>query len=577
MRPSLRTWLAAACLLAVCGCGSSSSTNVTGPTVVRCAVSIEAESITVPATGASGQFAVGANRECTWTASSEVGWVTLTSGATGQGEAQVGYTVAPNPQSTPRQGAIVVNQERVQVEQAAATCRFSITPADASFSSSGGTRDVAVSTQPTCAWTATSDESWITVEPGSGTGSGSVTVRVSDNEGAARSGTVVIARQTFRVSQSAAGSEPEPPVPPEPEPPPPEPAPEPPPPEPEPPAPSCTLQVSPLTLNVPAQAGGATVNVTASDPSCTWTAASNAAWITVSAGNSGSGNGQVALAIAANAETTPRTGTVTVAGKTVTVSQEAAAAPAPPPCSFTIAPASESFGASGGNGRVDVTASDSDCEWTAASSVSWITITSGASSEGNGEVRYTVDGNTTAAARAGTLTVAGQTVNITQEGPAPCTYTVTPTSLSVPSVGQPDASVEVDTAGSCAWTASSPDSWIVITDGATGTGEGRVRFSVLPTTSVTSRTGTLMVAGTTVTVEQEGLLGALLSIEGTIAGLTGICPVLNFAILDQLVRTDGGTTFTGGSCSSLENGREVDVEGTVQGDGALLASLVRRQ
>lgn len=576
MGPSSRIWLATACLLAVTGCGSSSSTNVTGPTVVRCAVTIGAEPITAPAAGTSGQFAVGANRECTWTASSEVGWVTLTSGATGQGDAQVGYRVAANPQPTPRKGAIIVNQERLEVSQAAATCQFSIAPASESFAASGGTREVAVSTQGTCAWTARSDEAWITVEPEAGTGSGTVTVRVSANAGAARSGTVVIARQTFTVSQSAAGADPAPPTPPSPDP---SPTPPPAPPAPEPPPPSCTVQVAPQTLDVPSQTGGATLDVTASDPSCPWTATSNAGWITVTAGGSGSGNGEVALTIAANPEPTPRSGTLTVAGRIVTVNQAASPppAPTPPSCTFTVSPTSDSFGPRGGNERVEVNASDSECAWTAASSVSWIVITSGATGTGNGDVQYTVEGNTTTAARTGTLRVAGQTVTIAQEAPAPCEYSVTPTTLSAPVEGRPDASVDVDTAGGCTWTATSNDSWIVITDGATGTGDDRVRFSVLPSTLVTTRTGTLTVAGTTVTVQQEGLLGAVLDLEGTIAGLTGVCPVLSFTLADQGVRTDASTNFTGGSCSSLDNGREVDVVGTVQGDGAVLASSVRRE
>ena len=48
--------------------------------------------------------------------------------------------------------------------------------------------------------------------------------------------------------------------------------------------------------------------MTASAGSCAWTAASNAAWITITAGASGTGNGSVSHNVAANALTSSRTG-----------------------------------------------------------------------------------------------------------------------------------------------------------------------------------------------------------------------------------------------------------------------------
>jgi hypothetical protein len=59
----------------------------------------------------------------------------------------------------------------------------------------------------------------------------------------------------------------------------------------------------------------------------------------------------------------------------------------------------------------------SSCAWTATSSVSWITITSGASGTGLASATYTVAPATFL--RTGTLTVAGQTVTITQGDPLP--------------------------------------------------------------------------------------------------------------------------------------------------------------
>jgi hypothetical protein len=70
------------------------------------------------------------------------------------------------------------------------------------------------------------------------------------------------------------------------------------------------------------------------------------------------------------------------------------------------------FGANGGPGSVSVTVPAGQ-NWTAVSNTNWITITNGSSGNSNGTVSYTVAANT-GGARTGTLTVAGQTVTISQ-------------------------------------------------------------------------------------------------------------------------------------------------------------------
>ncbi len=83
-------------------------------------------------------------------------------------------------------------------------------------------------------------------------------------------------------------------------------------------------------------------------------------------------------------------------------------------CSFTISSGSQNIAYGGGTGSIEVTASSSSCNWTAASNASWISITSGTSGQGNGVVMYSVISNLAASTRAGTITVAGQTFTITQ-------------------------------------------------------------------------------------------------------------------------------------------------------------------
>ncbi len=57
-----------------------------------------------------------------------------------------------------------------------------------------------------------------------------------------------------------------------------------------------------------------------------------------------------------------------------------------------------------------------DCPWTAQSNAAWVTITSGSSGSGNGTVGYTVAANSSSAPRSGTLTIAGETFTVMQDG-----------------------------------------------------------------------------------------------------------------------------------------------------------------
>ncbi|MFL6209581.1 MAG: BACON domain-containing protein [Pyrinomonadaceae bacterium] len=86
------------------------------------------------------------------------------------------------------------------------------------------------------------------------------------------------------------------------------------------------------------------------------------------------------------------------------------------PCAqATITPTSQTFTASGGDGQINIS-SATGCNWTAVASADWITINIGLSGNGNSTLTYTVAANTDAAPRSATLSVAGQTFNVTQDG-----------------------------------------------------------------------------------------------------------------------------------------------------------------
>ena len=166
----------------------------------------------------------------------------------------------------------------------------------------------------------------------------------------------------------------------------------------------------------------------------------------------------------------------------------------------TVTPTSVSVPSTGSTSAVSVITGTS-CSWTAVSTVSWITVTSGATGSGIGQVNYVVAANSTSSPRTGTLIVGGVTVTFTQAANS-CVYTVTPTSFTVPIQGT-TSGLSVSSGTSCSWTAMSNVTWITITSGASGSGIGGVNFVVAANTGA-ARTGTLTVAGKTVTFSQGG-------------------------------------------------------------------------
>ena len=91
---------------------------------------------------------------------------------------------------------------------------------------------------------------------------------------------------------------------------------------------ACTFSVSPASNSSVSSSGGAfMVNVTASSTGCSWTARSNAPWITITSGSSGTMSGTVRYTVAPTTTGAGRQGSLTIAGRTVNVVQAANLAP----------------------------------------------------------------------------------------------------------------------------------------------------------------------------------------------------------------------------------------------------------
>ena len=257
---------------------------------ISCTYSISPTSQSFGSSGGTGSVAVTTSSGCSWTAASNAIWITVTSGSSGTGNGTVAYSVSTNTGTSQRTGTMAIAGQTFTVTQEGVSCTYSISPTSQSFGSSGGTGSVGVTaTSSSCSWTAVSNATWITVTSGSsGTGNGTVAYSVSANTSTnPRTGTMNIGKRVFIVRQDGA----------------------------------CAYSLSPTSKSFSFSGGTSSVTVCASSSSCSWTAVSNATWITVTSGGSGTGNRRVIYSVSANTGTSARTGTMTIAGKTFTVTQ----------------------------------------------------------------------------------------------------------------------------------------------------------------------------------------------------------------------------------------------------------------
>jgi hypothetical protein len=161
------------------------------------------------------------------------------------------------------------------------------------------------------------------------------------------------------------------------------------------------------------------------------------------------------------------------------------------------------FPASGGTGSVtlSVTGGSGSCPVGPSFSSSFILIGTVPSSLGSGAsvtVNFTVAPNNSTSTLTGTMTIAGQTVTITESGAASsCSVTLSQTSIDVSDTASFSGSFTVTAPSGCAWTAVSNASFLTVTAGASGTGNGTVTYSVNGSGSAT--TGTISVKTSTST------------------------------------------------------------------------------
>ncbi len=449
----------------------SGCSNVQTPsfTPATCSYSLSAASTNVGADIQTASVNVTANSGCAWTAASNASWVTVSSGASGNGTGTVNMSVAANAGAA-RTGTVTIAGQSFTVTQAGG-CTIALSAPSANIAATIGTGSFNVTAGMGCTWTATSNQSWLTITNGvSGTSNGTVSYSFTANTGASRSAIISVSGQSYTVTQTG----------------------------------GCVISLSTPSSNLGAVSSTTTFYVTAG-AGCAWAATSNQTWLTIASGASGTGTGTISFTVAANTGIS-RTATITVGDKTHTVTQASG-------CAIALSASSVSVAAAANTGSFNVT-TGTGCTWTASSNQSWLTITSGASGNGNGTVNFSVAANT-GAARTATISAGGQSFAVIQAGG--CDLALGAPSANV-SAASSTGSFTVTAGTGCGWTAVSNAGWLTLTN-ATGMSNGTVNYAVAANTGV-ARSAAISVGGKSFTVSQAGGCSITLSATSVTAAPT---------------------------------------------------------
>ncbi|MBI5922946.1 MAG: hypothetical protein HY847_15035 [Betaproteobacteria bacterium] len=165
------------------------------------------------------------------------------------------------------------------------------------------------------------------------------------------------------------------------------------------------------------------------------------------------------------------------------------------PADHSLSPAASNVAAAGGQITLNVSAPAS-YSWTAVSSVPWMTISSGASGTGTGQIAISVAATTVTTKRWGRITLSAATAVVTQDGAAG-TLTTAPASAEIPAAGGAGEIAVTANATDYSWNMTVSDAWIqsVFFSKLLNTGSGTLRYIVAQNTTGASRSGTINLGG----------------------------------------------------------------------------------
>jgi len=323
-----------------------------------------------------------------------------------------------------------------------ANAAVTITTSARTFQKSGGAASVVV--QGDGSWTATADQSWITVKSGaSGTGAGSVVYIVNANATAdTRIGHINIGGNTYTITQY--GYE---------------------------------ATISPASATFDRYGGNGTISVTV-DAGVSWSAVANNNWITVSPA-SGMSVGTVDYTVAAYDGVVSRVGSITIGGKTFTVNQTGV--------DVSISPENTTKGEGADIIAVTINAL-STTQWAVTPNASWISVIDKETGYGDYVLTLAINANPSFERRTGTVSIGTATLTIEQDGTSTASLAIDPANATASASGA-YGNIAVYATPDAGWTAESLTPWLTISEGTSGAGNGNIKYVASANPTLSSRTG----------------------------------------------------------------------------------------
>src|ERR1035437_4587579 len=261
----------------------------------------------------------------------------------------------------------------------------------------------------------------------------------------------------------------------------------------------CTYVVDPPSFSISAASTPGTVHVTQTPGSAcgNFSATTQTPWLHLTSGSVGTPGGPgVTFTADANPLPTQRSGLMVIALTNVVVTQAGRT-----DCVFGLPPTSQNIPVGGGDAVFNVQA---NCPWQTTSNSAWITFAGVGNGISDSRVGYSVAANTCVAGRGGAITLRTSLANpptlaVTQDG-SPGNISLSAYTATVGSAAT-DGRIDLRTGDVCSWSASSDVSWIRITVGSSGTGNGGISYHLLENPAA-QRTGSIHVGALTYTITQ---------------------------------------------------------------------------
>ncbi len=448
------------------------------PSVNSLSVSPVAVSLSAVANSTSNN-SVTVSSNVSWTVTDNQTWLTV-SPVSGSNNATLSFTATTaNTSSAPRIATVIVSaaglpNQIITVTQAGTAVVNSLTLSTTTLNSTPPQGGMQFGVTSNVSWTATDDQSWLTVTPASGSNNGTITASYTANTGATRTGTITVTgggiTRTVTVSQFGTNA---------------------------------VLSVFPSSITLGSAANSNdTFTITSN---VAWTVTDNQSWLTM---NQVSGTGDTTIgirAISANTSATSRTATITVTASGVTPQiitvTQAGTAPITP--SLSVSPTTLSVLSSSGSSDVTI---NSNVSWTAVASQAtvttpaWLTV-SPLNGSNNGTISVSHTANTSVTPRTGAITISGggivETINVTQSGVlvAP-SLDVSSDTVTVSAGTTGNSSIRISS--DIRWTATaSNQTWLTISSppSGSGMGDGSLFLSFSPNTGFANRTAIITITG----------------------------------------------------------------------------------